>query len=149
MGRVKRKKEVKLANSRLDAPLIQMKILSRIRRTGTESEVWQGFCSRALYMLYKRVHPEFALKVEQAKRHFFAGMLKDDPELHEKAVEWIKRYLSEGEVTRQSRKTVARKPPSVNPETKEEIPGEITGVEESTTYTQAPTPQWVIEKFLQ
>lgn len=133
--------------SPLDIPLNRVKILSRIRRAGTEQDVWQGFCSQSHWKLYKEAHEEFREQIARAIEVFYATLLKDDPELHILAVKRYKEYLENGQTTISKTTQVKRGPPVKN-EQGEEEPGEVLGVTETTVVHKTGAPQWAIERQL-
>lgn len=85
----------------LDDPAAQERIFEFCRACGRETyhgkHCWDGTISKARYFEYKKTHPEFQKKIEEACHFFFVIALKENPNRIEGVWKKIEERVEHGE----------------------------------------------------
>ena len=125
-----------MARAILDRRALRIRLLRRVRETGKIDECWEGICSKSALYNYLKRHPEYKEELETQKELFRLRMYQERPDLWEKAVAQIERYLKDGD-----RQTWKREFYTVDEDGTKRLTGE------TVSEVIRGTPKWVLDKL--
>lgn len=147
--------------STLDSTDFQEHIFEFCRSCGSETyhgqNCWDGIISKSQYFKYKASHPEFAKKVEESCKFFFAITLKTNPhrleDIWSRIDDRVKHGYTEVRIYAQFKyKTDEKGKLLIDPHTRQPIPDELIGTARQQLIhrpCESSLLQWLVDKYEQ